>query len=172
MSDLVQRGSRNIAFHLGLWRHRARTRRERLSRAWRYFAGCLTADDAQRVMLDCRDPAGWHPLLILTVEDELYKNGWRGPTRAIAAPVVEALMELGAIGDLDDHLLRGKLTPPAASVTSRDAAHRILDRGWKIVDPENLVFDSGSECPPEVVIAVEQVLNRIGEYMRGKPFVG
>lgn len=111
--------------------------------------------------------------LIRTVEDELYNSGWRGPTRAIAAPVVEALMELGAIGDLDDdHLLRGKLPPPAASVASRDAAHRILDRGWTIVDPENLVFDRASECPPEVVIAVEQVLNRIGEYMRGQPFAG
>lgn len=33
--------------------------------------GCLTADDAQRVMLDCRDPASWHPLLVLTVEDTL-----------------------------------------------------------------------------------------------------
>ena len=71
MSALVQRASRNTTFHLGLWRHRARARRERLSRAWRYFMGCLTADDAQRVMLDCRDPAGWHPLLVLTVEDTL-----------------------------------------------------------------------------------------------------
>jgi hypothetical protein len=27
--------------------------------------------DAQQLMLDCRHPAGWHPLLVLTVEDTL-----------------------------------------------------------------------------------------------------
>jgi len=43
----------------------------RLARAWGYFTGRLGADDAQTVMLDCRDPAGWYPLLILTVEDTL-----------------------------------------------------------------------------------------------------
>jgi len=44
---------------------------QHLSRAWGYFTGRLTADDAQRIMLDCRDPAGWHTLLALTVEDTL-----------------------------------------------------------------------------------------------------
>ncbi len=71
MSDLAQRRVRNIVSRLDLWRYRAKARLERPSRAWRYFTGRLTADDAQRVMLDCRDPAGWHPLLILTVEDTL-----------------------------------------------------------------------------------------------------
>lgn len=67
MSDLIL----PLTSHLGLGRYRARARIERLSRAWRYFTGGLTTDDAQRVMLDCRDPAGWHPLLVLTVEDTL-----------------------------------------------------------------------------------------------------
>jgi len=43
----------------------------RWRRGWRYAAGHLSADEAQRVMLDCRYPAGWHPLLVLTVEDTL-----------------------------------------------------------------------------------------------------
>jgi hypothetical protein len=37
--------------------------------AWRYAVDRVPADDAQRMMLDCRDPAGWHPLLVLIVED-------------------------------------------------------------------------------------------------------
>jgi hypothetical protein len=40
-------------------------------RAWCYATDRLSADDAQRMMLDCRDPASWHPLLVLTVEDTL-----------------------------------------------------------------------------------------------------
>jgi hypothetical protein len=40
-------------------------------RAWRYAVDRLSADDAQRMMLDCRDPAGWYPLLVLTIEDTL-----------------------------------------------------------------------------------------------------
>ena len=48
-----------------------RTRLAQWQRAWRYATNCLSADEAQRIMLDCRDPAGWHPLLVLTVEDAL-----------------------------------------------------------------------------------------------------
>jgi len=50
---------------------RARYRLARLSRAWAYFRDRLDADEAQRIMLDCEYPAGWHPLLVLTVEDTL-----------------------------------------------------------------------------------------------------
>lgn len=71
MSDLAQRSYRTLASRIGLWRYRAKARLERLSRAWRYLIGRLSADDAQRIMLDCRYPAGWHPLLVLTVEDTL-----------------------------------------------------------------------------------------------------
>ena len=48
-----------------------RSKLKRFHRAWRYATGALSEDDAQTVMLDCRGPAGWHPLLILTVEDTL-----------------------------------------------------------------------------------------------------
>lgn len=33
--------------------------------------GRLSADDAQTMMFECRYPAGWHPLLVLTIEDTL-----------------------------------------------------------------------------------------------------
>lgn len=51
--------------------YRAGYRLAQWRRAWCYAIGRLSADDAQRVMLDCRDPGGWHPLLVLTVEDTL-----------------------------------------------------------------------------------------------------
>lgn len=49
-----------VGYRLAQWR-----------RAWRYATGHLSSDDAQRLILDCRYPAGWHPLLVLTVEDTL-----------------------------------------------------------------------------------------------------
>ncbi|ARP98092.1 hypothetical protein [Pseudorhodoplanes sinuspersici] len=49
-----------VGYRLAQWR-----------RAWRYAIDSLSPDDAQRMMLDCRGPAGWHPLLVLTVEDTL-----------------------------------------------------------------------------------------------------
>lgn len=52
-------------------RYRAGYRIAQWRRAWRYAIGRLSADDAQRLILDCRYPAGWHPLLVLTVEDTL-----------------------------------------------------------------------------------------------------
>jgi len=71
MFDLVEWPCRIVASRLSLWRWRAQDRAQRLSRAWRYFMGRLGADDAQRIMLDCRYVAGWHPLLVLTVADAL-----------------------------------------------------------------------------------------------------
>ena len=51
--------------------YRAGYRLAQWRRAWRYAIDGLSPDDAQRMMLDCRDAAGWHPLLVLTVEDTL-----------------------------------------------------------------------------------------------------
>jgi hypothetical protein len=51
--------------------YRMRRRLARLLRALRYAAGRLSPDEAQSIMLDCRHPAGLHPLLLLTVEDTL-----------------------------------------------------------------------------------------------------
>ena len=71
MSSVAHHRLQRVGFRIGLWRYRARLRLTRLVRAWWYFMGRLSADDAQRVMLDCQAPAGWHPLLMLTVEDTL-----------------------------------------------------------------------------------------------------
>lgn len=51
------------------WRFRERWRR--ITRAWRYARQRLTTDDAQVMMLDCRAPSGWYPLIVLTVDDAL-----------------------------------------------------------------------------------------------------
>ena len=66
---------RRIARVFGSWGrvrcYRACCRLARWRRGWRYATDRLSADAAQRIMLDCRYPAGWHPLLVLTVEDML-----------------------------------------------------------------------------------------------------
>ncbi|MDE1990303.1 MAG: hypothetical protein KGI82_07505 [Betaproteobacteria bacterium] len=53
------------------WKYRLKARVKRLCHAWRYATGTLSADDAQTMIVECQDPAGWYPLMILTVEDAL-----------------------------------------------------------------------------------------------------
>lgn len=66
-----------LRFHLsirnrfGLWRYRLCSMLSRVRRAVLYGLGRLSADEAQQVLLDCYRPAGWHPLLTLTVDDTL-----------------------------------------------------------------------------------------------------
>lgn len=73
MFDIVRR----IRSALPSWAndrcYRFRTRLAQWQRAWRYATDRLSADDAQRLILDCRYPAGWHSLMVLTVEDTLEK---------------------------------------------------------------------------------------------------
>ena len=71
MSNVAHCLLRQVASRIDLCRFRAQVRLARLARAWRYFMERLSADDAQRIMLDCRASAGWHPLLVLTVEDTI-----------------------------------------------------------------------------------------------------
>jgi hypothetical protein len=71
MSDRIEQSYYAITSRSGCWRYRATEQLKRLTRAWGYFSGRMSADDAQRIMLDCRDSAGWYPLLVLTVEDTL-----------------------------------------------------------------------------------------------------
>jgi hypothetical protein len=108
--------------------------------------------------------------LIGRFEDQLRENGWQSPTRAIAEPIVDILMLLGAIGDPDDDLLLAELRLSAESSTTSDTANRFLDRGVTLIDPEHLVFGVGGEYPPEVVAAVQQALSRVGRCMREEPF--
>ncbi len=71
MFDIAHRTARAFRSWLLDRRYRFRTHLAQWRRAWRYAIDRLSADDAQRMMLDCRHPAGWYPLLVLTVEDTL-----------------------------------------------------------------------------------------------------
>jgi len=71
MFDIIRRTDGIVRAWLRDRCYRFRTRLAQWRRAWRYATNRLSADEAQRIMLDCRDPAGWHPLLVLTVEDTL-----------------------------------------------------------------------------------------------------
>ncbi|WP_324778750.1 hypothetical protein [Thiobacillus sedimenti] len=71
MFDRLKAACPRVADRIAHRWFRARYHLARLSRAWAYFRDRLDADEAQRIMLDCEYPAGWHPLLVLTVEDAL-----------------------------------------------------------------------------------------------------
>lgn len=71
MSDVIRRRTAAVTSWTRRHRYRCGVRLSRWTRAWRYAAGRLSAGEAQRLMLNCRYPAGWHPLLVLTVEDTL-----------------------------------------------------------------------------------------------------
>lgn len=71
MFDLAHRTVSAFRSSVHNRRYRTGYRLAQWRRAWRYAINGLSPDDAQRMMLDCRDPAGWHPLLVLTVEDTL-----------------------------------------------------------------------------------------------------
>lgn len=51
------------------WRWRMLQRWQRLRRAVAYATGRLSQDDAQSIILDCRLPAGWYPLMTLSPDD-------------------------------------------------------------------------------------------------------
>jgi hypothetical protein len=95
--------------------------------------------------------------LIGFFQDQLEENGWQSPTRGMCEPILDSLMALGASEDLDDRLLSAEMR--------RDAAYRLIDRGIAEVDPLHLVFDVRFEYPPQVVAVVQQVLDRIVQYI-------
>ena len=71
MFDIIRHIARILGSPARVRWYRACHRLARWRRGWRYAAGRLSADEAQHILLDCRFPAGWHPLLVLTVEDTL-----------------------------------------------------------------------------------------------------
>jgi len=71
MFDVIRGRTAAVASWTRRHHYRCGVRLGRWTRALRYAAGRLSADEAQRLMLDCRYPAGWHPLLVLTVVDTL-----------------------------------------------------------------------------------------------------
>jgi hypothetical protein len=108
--------------------------------------------------------------LIVCFEEQLQVNGWKSARRAIAEPMMDALLVLGAKGDLDDYLISVEMHGSAGDYRTRDAAHRIIDRGISVVDPEHLTIDAMSEYPPEVVATVQQLFERVSEYAREPRF--
>jgi hypothetical protein len=50
---------------------RTHARITRYRRSLHYALGTLSVDEAQQILIDCEYPAGWHPILTLTVEDTL-----------------------------------------------------------------------------------------------------
>jgi hypothetical protein len=52
-------------------RWRVQDRWRRLRRAFAYATGRLSADDAQDIILDCRDAAGWYCLMTMSPGDVL-----------------------------------------------------------------------------------------------------
>ena len=97
--------------------------------------------------------------LIGSFQDRLQDNGLQSPTRGAAEPIVDALLALGPVEDLDDPML-----------STRETAYRLLEKGMTVVDPERLVFDARFEYPPEVVAAAQQILDRVGRYLREQQF--
>ncbi|MGH8996784.1 MAG: hypothetical protein ACRDYB_12275 [Acidimicrobiales bacterium] len=110
--------------------------------------------------------------IVGSLEDQLRQNGWKSPARGIAEPMVDALMAMGASGDLYDRLIQGELALTAASFTGRDAAYQLIEMGMGIVDPETLIFDLMNDYPIEVVAAAQQALELVGQYVREQPFGG
>jgi hypothetical protein len=99
--------------------------------------------------------------LIQSFQDDLQENGWQNPTRGMCEPLLDALLAMGASGDLADRLV---------AEVPRDAAYRLIDTGIAEVDPMHLVFDKRFEYPPEAVAASQQVLDRIFQYQCEHPF--
>jgi hypothetical protein len=71
MFDAAQQGRWTLASVIEPSLRRLEQRVQRARRAWRYCVGGLSAADAQEVIRDCRCPAGWHPLMMLAVDDVL-----------------------------------------------------------------------------------------------------
>jgi hypothetical protein len=109
-------------------------------------------------------------ILVGQIEIRLQESGWRSAPHAIAQPILDALIALGASGDLDDQMLPTELRVSAENSATRDAAHRLLDKGISVVDPEYLVYDTRSEYPAEIVAVAQHVLDLVFAYVRETPF--
>ena len=71
MSDIASSPAPWLTDTVRWWCYRLSKTFERLQRAVQYGTGHLSADNARHITLDCRIDAGWHPLLILDVQEAL-----------------------------------------------------------------------------------------------------
>lgn len=104
-----------------------------------------THEDARQALVKC-------------FEDELQERGWQSAPRAVAQPLVDSLLLVEVVGNLDD---------PA--FTTLDGANRLIAHGIGVIDPEHLVYEAGFDFPPEIVVAVQEMLARVEQYVRGQP---
>jgi hypothetical protein len=109
--------------------------------------------DARRIIIEC-------------IEGQLRENGWQGASRAIAEPMLDALIELGANGGFDACLLPTEAGASADMANTRDAAHRIIDRAIAVVDPEHLVIDVPGEYPSEILLTARHSVEQVVIYLR------
>ena len=71
MFDALRSGFDDATSRFRFWRLRTKGRFARYLRAWHYATQSISSDDAQHIMVECRDAAGWYPLLVLSVEETL-----------------------------------------------------------------------------------------------------
>ena len=113
--------------------------------------------EARRITIEC-------------IQGQLQENGWHAATRAIAEPMLDALIELGANGGLDACLFPPETGTSADDVAStRDAAHRVIDRAISVVDPEHLVIDMPGEYPSEILLTAQHAVDQVVIYVRAQP---
>lgn len=111
----------------------------------------LDAEQARRELVRC-------------LEEQLLESGWRSATRAVADPLVDALLGWGVHGDPDDFPFAVAGAVPVGPFPTRDAARQLIDQGLSVADPEHLVFDPTEEYPPEVVAVAALALERVFRY--------
>lgn len=74
-----------------------RQRAKRMRRALRYLTGRLTADEAQTIIVECQDVAGWYALELLCVDDVLNQARERwGEDPVLAELVADACSRVNA----------------------------------------------------------------------------
>ena len=76
------------------FRYRLHLRFRRWRHALAYATGCLSRDDAQTILIECRDYAGWYPLNTLCVEDLLgHAVSLHGDSARLLKPYLDAACE-------------------------------------------------------------------------------
>lgn len=90
---------------LSAWRWALRSKAQHLRRAWRYFRGTLTRDDAFWIISDCERVAGLYGLEHINAENvlEQARDRW-GENPALADLVDEAVARVGSKWSSSGHV--------------------------------------------------------------------
>jgi hypothetical protein len=121
---------------------------ERLRRAWKYAFGDLSTEESQQIIADCRQRAGWHPLLVLSVDDALkhirdtYVDHPALP-RLVTRACEEIERKCG--GALNDERAAKEWASRLARTYAKDEG--LILTKWEEVLPKRL-FDRSETAPP------------------------